>query len=138
NDNIHAEERIFNVFVRLLISNDFEEFKRFVSGRPGSVTAFIYNDLDGSSVNGKNGRGMYRSSKEIAPMESSTTYFDTKDTITNAKMLDSVDIVWKKYDLDYSTRYTAYSGFLAIHFIRVAVSEGVLNSVLQDFNQLAN
>lgn len=137
-DRIHAKDRIKNIFIRLLISNDFDDFKTYVSGRLGSVVAFKYHDFDGSSVNGRNGTGIYTSSKNIAPMESSTSYFDTKDTINYAELLESVDIIWKKYNLNHSTRYTAYPQFLTIHFIKSHIDEAVLKNVLHDFKQFTS
>ncbi|MFD0897303.1 hypothetical protein [Loigolactobacillus binensis] len=135
-DRIYVRDRIFNTFVRLLIINDFDNFKNHVSNMPGSVVSFNYHDLDGSTINGKNGGGMYTIGTARPPMESSTTYFDTKDTIFHAESLQELDVSWRKYNLIHSTRYTAFPNLLTIHFIMKSVREEVLQSVLQDFENL--
>lgn len=120
NDDLYIN-RIKNVFIRAVIDNKFQGFIENVKKSKGYITGFVYRDLFGGSVTGKDGAGknLDRENTEINPLQASDTYFDTKDTIYLKKQLFSVKLCLKSKDgiiFNNDVRISSCPDILMIHF----------------------
>lgn len=139
-DRIDFCSRLKSLYLRLLISKDFTEFKEFVEKSNYSVQGFLFKDPDGSVVNGKNGFG-YRVNvphDQLPPMESSNVYFDSRDSIYQAESLFQLVVQDAKRQLPCLTRYQGFPNLVLIHFLSKKVGKDVAESVFQDFINLTH
>ena len=130
--------RVKGVFLRKIIQNDFNNFTNNPNVE-GRVKAFIFSDLEGTRLQASKGPGRSLIGDEIN-IESSTAYFDNKETINKAQKLFSVLIVWTPGYDDISNllqvRYTAYPGFLETHFLYSDITEDEYKNVLQKIRRI--
>lgn len=130
---VDIEERIQNIFMRILITEDFNNYKEHVRVTAGSVESFIYKDPDGSSIVGKNGVNQLNGIVAQSVMENSTTYFDTKDTIESNEILYSLTVNWNKaVPGGQLVKYFGFQNLLLVHFVYGKVAEEVLANVLSN------
>ena len=138
-DDEDTIERLKGVFVRKIIRQDFDNFLNNPSVE-GRVKAFIFGDPEGTRLKASKGTmGKSLVDNEVN-IESSTAYFDNKETINAAQRLFSVYVVWKPgfgvFEDTINIRYTAYPQFLETQIIKEEVTEGLYNNVLQKAEQL--
>lgn len=137
-DDNEVFERVKGVFLRKIIQNDFNNFTNNPNVE-GRVKAFIFSDPEGTRLQASKGPGRSLIGDEIN-IESSTAYFDNKETINKAQKLFSVLIVWTPgYDniSNYlQVRYTAYPGFLETHFLYSDITEDEYRNVLQKIRRI--
>ncbi len=132
-------ERIKRVFIRLYIDQYFETFVTNIKKSTGYITGFIYKDLLGSSITGKNSTGKSLDDQEIDPLQASDTYLDTRDTIFMSEKLFSVRVKMRLSDgtwMRREVRFTAYHNLITIHFISDPISEENKDYVLQQFRAI--
>lgn len=131
-------ERVKGVLLRKIIQNDFDNFANNPNVE-GRVKAFIFSDPEGTRLQASKGPGRSLIGDEIN-IESSTAYFDNKETINRAKKLFSVRIVWTpgydNIDNYLQVRYTAYPGFLETHFLYSTITEDEYKNVLQKIRRI--
>lgn len=137
-DDNEVSERVKGVFLRKIIQNDFNNFTNNPNVE-GRVKAFIFSDPEGTRLQASKGPGRSLIGDEIN-IESSTAYFDNKETINKAQKLFSVLIVWTPGYDDISNflqvRYTAYPGFLETHFLYSDITEDEYKNVLQKIRRI--
>ncbi len=88
-DPINLPERIVGLLERSLIVLNEESIESYVEGKVGYVNMFDFKDDRG-------GRISARSKNHITPIQTSDIFFDTKETINEVKLLDSLWVVWFK------------------------------------------
>lgn len=137
-DDNEVLERVKGVFLRKIIQNDFNNFTNNPNVE-GRVKAFIFSDPEGTRLQASKGPGRSLIGDEIN-IESSTAYFDNKETINKAQKLFSVLIVWTPGYDDISNflqvRYTAFPGFLETHFLYSDITEDEYKNVLQKIRRI--
>lgn len=126
-DTVDGKYRIEKLFVRMLISQNFNDFLNTKTAE-GRVKAFSFeNNGNGTRLNASSGATRDTTNDMMTYIETSDAYFDNKETIDKAKALFSVLVQWNPGFDDIKdimqVRYSAFDGFLETHFLYTPVKE---------------
>ncbi|TVX92555.1 hypothetical protein [Paenibacillus agilis] len=88
-DPINLVERIVGLLERGLIVQNEGVVERYFEGKLGYVSKFDFRDDRG-------GRIQARTEQRRKPIQTSDIFFDTKETINEVQLLDSIWIIWFK------------------------------------------
>jgi hypothetical protein len=86
---LNIRERIIGLLERALIVHNEGIIESYVEGKVGYVNMFDFKDDRG-------GRISARSKHHSTPIQTSDIFFDTRETINEVKLLDSLWVVWFK------------------------------------------
>lgn len=89
NNPINLTDRIVGLLERALIMKDEGVISVYVVGKKGYVNMFDFRDDRGGRINA-------RSEERGTPIQSSDIFFDTRETISEVKLLDNLWVVWFK------------------------------------------
>lgn len=131
-DLIKISNRIKNLFVRIMIQKDFDNFIGIQKKGIGRVKSLVFRDDDGGSIFANSGTTNDAGYDEI-DLEKHKVYFDTKDSIYEAQELFQILIIWNLQSARVKVRYTAYDEFLLTHFLKEPVSKEVYEDVFPKF-----
>ncbi|AEN91935.1 hypothetical protein BMWSH_5057 [Priestia megaterium WSH-002] len=84
---IDLHKRIMGLLERALIVNNEDVIKEYQEGKIGYVNMFDFRDDKGGRINA-------RSKHKTVPIQTSDIFFDTRETINEVKLLDSLWVVW--------------------------------------------
>lgn len=86
-DPINLPERIIGLLERALIVENQGVIKEYREGKKGYVNMFDFKDDKGGRINA-------RSKHRTIPIQTSDIFFDTRETIDEVKLLDSLWVAW--------------------------------------------
>lgn len=86
---IKINERIVGLLERALVMQDEDVITQYVDGKKGYINMFDFRDDRGGRINA-------RSQHISTPIQTSDIFFDTRETIDEVKLLDSLWVVWFK------------------------------------------
>ncbi|QPQ29999.1 hypothetical protein [Lysinibacillus sp. JNUCC 51] len=89
NNPINLTDRIVGLLERALIMKDEDIISVYVVGKKGYVNMFDFRDDRGGRINA-------RSEERGTPIQTSDIFFDTRETISEVKLLDNLWVVWFK------------------------------------------
>lgn len=88
-DPVDLNERIFGLLVRGMIALHPDVVEKYSDGKIGYIYKFDFRDDTGGKINARSGH------KDEA-IQSTDIFFDTKETVDEVGMLDSLSVVWFK------------------------------------------
>lgn len=86
---INLNERIIGLLERALVMQNEGVITQYVDGKKGYINMFDFKDDRGGRINA-------RSQHISTPIQTSDIFFDTRETIDEVKLLDSLWVVWFK------------------------------------------
>lgn len=89
NTPINLYDRLAGLLERALIIQNEEVIESYVEGKRGYINMFDFRDDRG-------GRISARSKHNSTPIQASDIFFDTRETINDVKLIDTLSVVWFK------------------------------------------